>query len=206
MIFTFFVMQFPKASQAHPHAWIDLETTVIFNEDSQVSGLKLRWTFDALYTGFALSGVSRDSEGRMDKTFIQELAKENLSNLEEYSYFTSMDVAGKRQRFDTVTEFLTDIDEGRLWLDFTLPLREPAEPKDITYSVYDPSYYIEILHKDPLIGFAGNPSAEENCSYSILNPEPTEELISRMADLDKTETAGDGIGQFFAEKVSVTCY
>ncbi|WP_420547717.1 DUF1007 family protein [Curvivirga sp.] len=193
-------------SYAHPHAWIDLQSSVVFNDEGQVEGLKLRWTFDALYTGFALSGVKRDEDGNLDKTFINELAKENLTNLEDYSYFTFMDVAGEKQNFETVTEFSTDIDDGRLWLEFNLPLPEALDPKDITYSVYDPTYYIEILHKDRLIAFEGNQTAEENCSYDFTDPEPTEELISRMADLDKTETAGNGVGQFFAEKVSVTCF
>lgn len=188
-------------AHAHPHAWIDMETALIFDDQGRVTGLRVGWLFDDFYSAFSLDGI----EATQQK--LNELAEINLGNLKEYKYFTDIKIDGVRQKHGDVSEYNTELIGNRLWLDFVVPLLEPVDPMthEIVYSVYDPTYYVEILHAtegDP-IRFEG--AANAACGYAMKNPEPPEDIALLAAALDKTETAGDAIGTYFAERVVLSC-
>ncbi|WP_417782867.1 DUF1007 family protein [Terasakiella pusilla] len=195
----------PKA-HAHPHSWIDLETTLLFNEDGQITGLWVGWLFDDFYSAFTLEETPRNSMGGYDQSSLDALAKQNLKNLSEYSYFTFIHANGKTLPHKEVTKFKTFVDNNRLWMEFTVELETPVDPRTqkIDYAVYDPTYYVEILHaaKGDPIQMVGNVNG---CGYSLTSPEPPEELSLMAAALDQDETAGDGIGISFAERVVLSC-
>ncbi len=202
-----FCLLTPIRASAHPHTWIDLETALIFNEKGQITGLWVGWLFDDFYSAFTLEGMKPNKDGKYDQKALNTLAETNLKNLSEYSYFTYIHVDGKQPAYKTVTDYKTFVENQRLWMEFTVELKEPIPAKghQIDYAVYDPTYYVEILHAekgDPiqLIG-----KGAQGCGYALKKPEPPEELSFMAANLDKDETAGDGIGQFFAEKVELSC-
>jgi ABC-type uncharacterized transport system substrate-binding protein len=89
---------------------------------------------------------------------------------------------------------------------FTLRLAEPVDPaKDhLTYAVYDPSYYIEILHIEApdAITLMG---ATERCSHELIRPNPAAEAVALAAALDQAATAEQGFGALFAERVHIRC-
>ena len=41
---------------AHPHVWIDMTVSSVFDEDGQLSGFRHVWAFDEFYTVFQLEG------------------------------------------------------------------------------------------------------------------------------------------------------
>ena len=41
---------------AHPHVWVTVETTVLFEQGS-ISGFRHKWTFDEFYTSMAVQGL-----------------------------------------------------------------------------------------------------------------------------------------------------
>ena len=44
---------FAVSANAHPHAWIDLRSTVVLNEAGQAVALEQEWLFDDFYTAVA---------------------------------------------------------------------------------------------------------------------------------------------------------
>jgi ABC-type uncharacterized transport system substrate-binding protein len=193
-------------ARAHPHAWIDLRTSPVFDKAGRVSGLKVHWTFDEFYTLFTIEVIDPDGDGTADAELVRELAKENLKNLADYSYFTYFKVDGEQPDYDTVTEYDSYLEADRLVMTFTVPLAEPVDPvaKPVSYAVYDPTYYIEIFHTDPEAAALGN-EAPERCKLRLEPPSPDPEMVSLAASLDQTESAGDGLGEFFAERVFLDC-
>jgi ABC-type uncharacterized transport system substrate-binding protein len=89
---------------------------------------------------------------------------------------------------------------------FLLPFAEPGALKgvELTYSVFDPTYYIEVLHAE-----GGTPirlvDAPGNCRADRVPPNPDPQSVSLAASLDRTQSAGDGLGVFFAESVKIRC-
>ena len=191
---------------AHPHAWIDLTSTVIFDESGWVTGLRLVWVFDDFYTLFVLEGFDIDGDGKVEPERLRELAATNLRNLSEYSYFTFVQSDDQPVAVGTVTDFDTLMRKGRLVLSFTVPLAEALDPAaaSVSYAVYDPTYYIEVLH----VGSASivmEGQAAERCSFALIEPSPSLEAIAGAAALDRNQPVSQGLGAFFAQRIELTC-
>jgi ABC-type uncharacterized transport system substrate-binding protein len=192
------------AATAHPHAWIDLHTTVIVRSDGQITALEEEWLFDRLYTLLATQGL--DMGPSASAKALTELARTNLSNLRPHGYFINAVVDGAKGDVATVTEFETGVRDERLWLRFLAPLVTPVDPKRQTFvfSVFDPSYFIEMLHvKDTPIAFRG--PGGKTCRGDIHKPNPTAAALSLATALDRNAKAPESFGEVFAEKVTVTC-
>lgn len=193
-----------EAAFAHPHAWIDLRSRVLLDGEGRVHALELAWLFDDYYT--VLVAEELGVGGQPTEDYLNDIAKRNLTNLREYDYFTAITYNGDRQEVEDVTRYETEVHDGRLWMRFEVPLAEPVDPKagELAFSVYDPSYWIEVLHleAEPIL-FSGK--GAERCLGEIIQPNPTMEQVSLASALDQDETAGDGLGELFAEKVVVSC-
>lgn len=89
---------------------------------------------------------------------------------------------------------------------FTAPLETPVDiiEKDLSYRVYDPTYYVEILHmKDDVVAFRG-PEAGR-CTGRITAPTPSMEAVSLAQSLPPDAEPDDSLGSMFAERVDIEC-
>jgi ABC-type uncharacterized transport system substrate-binding protein len=189
---------------AHPHAWIDVHSEVMLDDHGDMEGLRLYWVFDEWYTTYiATEFVKSDTPS---KEFLMSLARQNLSNLAEYDYFTKVLVDGEKASIGKVTKFDTGLLSERLWLRFEVPLTGRVDPRksEVSYKVYDPTYYIEILHvEDNPVTFDGK--GADHCSAEIIDANPTFEAVALASALDVTQTGGDNLGEVFAQTVKVSC-
>lgn len=213
LLFCAGLLPLARQGQAHPHSWIDLETELVFDDQGRLTTLRQIWLFDEYYTAWALEGFDTDNDGKPDPALLKELLEENLHNLEEYHYFTRLQRDGKDLDSNKVVESSSRMQGDRLRMQFDLPLKTPidlsgtatADKSRFVYAVYDPTYYIEILHADKAgpVKLVNPPSPD--CKAAIRKPNPNAATVSLAFAMDKSETAGDGLGQHFAEKVTVTC-
>lgn len=201
------LLLFPLSAQSHPHNWIDLETAAVFNEDGLITEIWVGWLFDDFYSAFTLEGLSKDETGKYEQKKLDELAEVNLKNLSEYDYFTFVEKNGQPVQNAVVTDYKTHVDGWRLWMEFRVPLETPLDPRTdrITYKVYDPTYYVEILHIEDKIPVSLAGKGALGCGYELIAPEPPEELAMFAASLDQTESGGNELGENFAEEVKITC-
>jgi ABC-type uncharacterized transport system substrate-binding protein len=189
---------------AHPHAWIDMHSEVMLDDHGGMTGLRLYWVFDEWYTGYIASDIARSET--LSNEFLTSLAAQNLANLAEYDYFTKVLVDGEKVPLGKVTTFDTGLMSERLWLRFEVPLAETVDPRKrkVTYEVYDPTYYIEILHvEDNPVTFVGQ--GADQCSAKVIDADPTFEAVALASALDVTQTGGDNLGELFAQTVEVSC-
>ena len=195
-----------SSGQAHPHAWIDLRSTVVLDQDSKVVGVRVHWIFDAFYTLFTLEAIDPDRDGIAEPALVRELAKDNLKNLAVYSYFTYIDVDGQRPEYGAVVDYDSFLKGDNLIMEFVVPLAQPVDPtaQAFSYAVYDPTYYIEIFHVEGYTLKADGPMPA-GCELELEEPNPNPEMVTFAASLDRTESGGDGLGAFFAERVHLRC-
>ena len=150
--------------------------------------------------------MDRDGDGAPDPDQLAALADVNISNLAAYGYFTYLKVDGESADYVPPLLYGTEMENNRLTLQFTLPLLAPVDPREssVIYAVYDPTYYIQVLHvQDDPVSLEG--PIPGGCDTRIVEPNPTPETISFAASLDQTESAGDGLGELFAETVVLSC-
>lgn len=189
---------------AHPHAWIDLRTTLVLDEAGRLVAMEQEWLFDEFYSVFATDGWDLESE--TGKNALTDLARGNLDNLLEYNYFTEIMVNGQSLAFEPVQDFVTEMRNGRIWMRFTAPLKSPIDvfEEDVSYRVFDPTYYVEILHmKGDIIAFRG-PEAG-HCTGRITAPTPTMEAVALAQSLPPDAEPDHSLGSMFAERVDVEC-
>ncbi len=189
---------------SHPHAWIDLESGALLDDQGRLTGIEIDWRFDAFYTAFVLDGTRPDQARQAD---LDKLAAENIGNLKDYSYFTEIEVDGQRQAVAPVDGFKTAMRGDQLWLHFVVPVATPvaaAAGHRLRYAVYDPTYFIEIRHVSKQAARVTGPGST-GCQTRLVEPRPPMEAIALAAGLDMSESGGDSLGRLFAEWVTVTC-
>ena len=208
-LFVFFVI--PSNGRAHPHVWIDMKTKLLFNENGYIQALEIFWLFDPIYSAFLTLTVDHIKK-KGAKNAHSKFAEGMLNRLKKHNYFTEVTVDGKRikpshNRPGTSGTLKTGKNKDRFWSKMTLDFSQPIDPKNqkFVYSVYDPTYYIEILHaeKQPafeLVGIKG-----DSCVGNLVRANPDEEIRTFAASLDKTQSGGNKLGKLFAEKIVLQC-
>jgi ABC-type uncharacterized transport system substrate-binding protein len=201
----------PAAS--HPHAWVQMKTSIVFNDKGLIAGLGQFWVFDEAYTQVALEGLDVDKDGTYSDSELGPLTKVNMQSIADYHYFTVMELNGERQLFDSVdaTRAKQVYVNGRLALHFTVPLKTPINPRTGAFAakVYDPDYYIafEYVDGDPIM-MTGKPP--EGCKPDLRSL-PTEEDLEKTRDYLATKGQDwkpppeEEFGAMFARELKVTC-
>lgn len=158
---------------AHPHVFVVAREALLFTPDGKVSGIRSAWTFDDMYSSFAIQGLGPPDQ-ILTEAQLAPLAKTNVESLAEFGYFTVAKAAGKTLAFDAPVDYLLQETPDKLvTLRFTLPLKSPAEAsRAFTLQVYDPTYFVSFAFddKDP-VTLSGAPSG---CSSTVVKPQPLE--------------------------------
>jgi len=191
---------------AHPHAWIDVKVKALFDKKGHLYGLEETWIFDPLYTAFALHGPDRRKNKPPSQADIDALSKENLRNIKDYDYLTKVESGGVKAAFAGTRDLSSIYENKRLRMTFTLLLATPLDPTvtPVDYMVFDPTYYIEMLHaeNDGAIQLSG---AGKDCTYRLTPPNPNPDAVGLAAALDRNQSGGNGLGRLFAERVTIRC-
>lgn len=194
---------------AHPHLWIDVSATVVFDAKRQVTAIETRWEFDELYSVFATDGMDTDGDGRFSPQELAGLAAENIKQLKDWHYFAVVESGGKRAGLAPVTEYVMNWGNGRLSLDMTLRLTKPLDPvaKPVRFAFFDPTYYIDLVfaRNEPL-RLAGPP---DHCRARVDVPDvaggttvPDDVANAMRNDPNKPL---ESLGARFAEWVTLDC-
>lgn len=191
---------------AHPHVFVAVKSVIVFAPDGRVTGVRHSWTFDDMYSAFALQGLGGRG-GKPSQQELDALAKVNVEQLEETSYFTFVRAGGKRIEFGPATDYRTTVDAKQiLTLHFMAPLKEPASAgRAFTMQVYDPTYYVAFdLEKTNPITMA---SAPAGCSLNVIQPAPlAQEYQAQLNDSAGTNISpGPEFGIKLAARVVVAC-
>jgi ABC-type uncharacterized transport system substrate-binding protein len=198
-------------AQAHPHVWIDMQSSIVFTDDGLIKGVDVEWTFDDGYTQMALDGLDVDGDGIYSQDELAPLTKENIESLKDYEYFTVMRANGEQQKIGEVTDAGQIWSNNKLTLHFQVPLVKPIDPRkeEFMLKVYDPEFFIDLEYPaDDAVDVTGKiPPA---CKL-VVKPVPTD------AELDQTRTMlsskgtdwkpenPEDFGAMFAQAVSIAC-
>ncbi|MDT8896025.1 DUF1007 family protein [Halomonas sp. I1] len=200
----------PSAGVAHPHVWADISVKVILDDRGRVEALRQRWRLDPFYSLMLIEELkSAEGDAPMEAR-LDQLGAEIRNNLAPKGYFTDIRHGGEPVEVDDVETYTTMAREDRVEFLFELPLAHPLALGEsaLRYRIYDPSYYIEMVHEidddqtpreDALLVMGGD------CTTRIIAADPNPEQVAQAARLDRTDEAPEGLGRFFAETGEVRC-
>ena len=160
--------------RSHPHVLVDARTVILFDEQGAISGLRHSWTFDLLFSTYAVEGLDRDGDGVYSKAELDPLAEVNVTSLAEFDFFSFTYSIGSGDRpppfTDPIDYRLDRDDDGRLTLHFTLPYKTPfvLEDAEIEIDVFDPEYFVafSMVERDP-VALSNAPGA---CRFDLRLP------------------------------------
>ena len=187
------------AAAAHPHVWVKVRTEMVFDVSGKVSAVRHQWSFDDLYSAFAIQGLKPKGD-LLTSDELAPVAAQNMEDLKEYAYFTSVRAAGQKAAFAAPVDYsAVQNPDKTVTLRFTLPLKTPASAaKAIALQVYDPSYFVDFEFDEAApVTLASAPSG---CSVNFFKPKP---LVDEDAKkLSESFFSGLSPGQDFGVKLA----
>ena len=115
------------AAQAHPHVWITATSELIYAPDGTITGVRHAWTFDDMFSTYALQGIETKTKGVYSREELAPLAQTNVESLKEFGFFTFAKADGKKEKFLEPVDYFLEYKDGLLTLHFTLPLKTPVK-------------------------------------------------------------------------------
>lgn len=194
--------------QAHPHSWVNLTAEFEINEQGELVGVHQRWIFDAFYSALTIADLQ--SEGSDFDTALNGLKADMVFHLNNVGYYSHLQVGkeAKALGFPNKSDLYTvkAADQELLILEFrwALAATELAE-KTVQWQVFDPTFYVDMRYDSVEQVVINNRSSNE-CQPTLIESNPTDEQRAYAASLDKSQTETTGLGQLFAQTVTVQCF
>jgi ABC-type uncharacterized transport system substrate-binding protein len=192
-------------ANAHPHVWVTFHSEVLYAADGSMTGIRHAWTFDDMFSAYALQGLPHAKKGLYAREELASLAQINVESLKEYDYFTFARADGKELKFSDPVDYWLEYKNAALTLHFTLPLKAAATAKAMQIEIYDPTIFVDFeFAKDKPASLSGAPP---QCvlTYDLPHqPTPAEQLKLSQLDVTPLDPLST-YGETFANKILVKC-
>lgn len=133
-------------ASAHPHVWVNVETEILTGPNQEITGFRYKWTFDEMYSEFAVEGLDTNGDGKYSRDELKPLAQTNVEALKEFEYFTFAFLGKDKLPLKEPTpEYHLEYKNKLLTLYFTLPLANPVprnKMSEFSFAIYDPGMYV----------------------------------------------------------------
>jgi len=176
------------AARAHPHVFVDVGLRFETDGQGRLTGVEVRWAYDALYSMLVLSDRGLDTDGDMTLT-PAERARLNGFDLRDWPQGFEgalfIETAAGKVALGPPEALSVRLEEGRLVTRHRRPFG-PVAPARLEVRPYDPSYYAALE-------LSGALHLPDGCTGEIVKPD-------RSAADARVERLGDaGTEAFFAE-------
>jgi ABC-type uncharacterized transport system substrate-binding protein len=188
---------------AHPHVWVTAASELVFAPDGSITGVRHSWTFDDMFSTYALQGIVTKKKGAYTREELAPLAQTNVESLKEYGFFTFARVDGKKQKFLDPADYYLEYQNAALVLHFTLPFKTPIKTAELIVELFDPTYFVDFaLEKQNPIRLVGAPAS---CTIAIQRPNDGTAGAQKLGEANFLNGNNSNYGAMFANKITVDC-
>ena len=100
---------------------------MIYAPDGTITGVRHAWTFDDMFSTYALQGIEAKTKGAYSREELAPLAQTNVESLKEFGFFTFAKADGKKEKFLEPVDYFLEYKDSALTLHFTLPLEDAVQ-------------------------------------------------------------------------------
>ena len=201
-LFTLLFSLFSLNVLAHPHAFVDLKTQVL-TENQTLKGFRMSWTLDEIASSTLIYEVQSSVDP--DKTK-QDLTQEMIDTAKKDHYFSYL--YNQKSNLILFTETPSDygfvVENNRIIFSMNVYLSEPQKLSTvpITLMSYEPTYYMAMEYNDQ----SDVSIDDKKCEIKVVQPKVDDTLKLYASSLDKDQTPEDqSLGRAFAQKVEMKC-
>jgi ABC-type uncharacterized transport system substrate-binding protein len=188
---------------AHPHVWVTAASELIYAADGSITGVRHAWTFDDMFSTYALQGIEAKTKDAYTREELAPLARTNVESLKEFGFFTFAKADGKKEKFLEPVDYYLEQKDGALVLHFTLPFKTPFRAKALALEVYDPSFFVDFaLAKQDPIRLVGAPA---ECTFAIQRPTDGAAAAQKLDEQTFVDGENSNYGARFANRITVDC-
>ncbi len=196
---------------AHPHVFIDAGLEIRFNDQGQLTHVKVTWAYDAFYSLLLTQnrGLDADGDGFLTPDEEQVMTGFDAQWIEGYNGDLVMTLDGQPLRLSGPLEPTATMIDGQL---VSTHLREvagtPVVAGDkLSVKVFDETFYTayDLTRPVDIVGAAG-------CEMLRIEPNVNDELLRKRdivagfsSDADISDQQELLIGEAFATELLVTC-
>ena len=190
-------------AQAHPHVWVTTASELIYAPNGSVTAIRHAWTFDDMFSTYALQGTASKKKGVYTREELAPLAQTNMESLKEYGFFTYAKVDSQKQPFLAPTDYFLEYRDSALVLHFTLPFKAPIQTRQLVVEIFDPSYFVDFaLQKQDPFRLVGAPAS---CSTTIRRPNDGTAAAQKLGEANFLNGSNSNYGAMFANRITVDC-
>jgi ABC-type uncharacterized transport system substrate-binding protein len=192
-----------NSAQAHPHVWITATSELIYAPDGSITGVRHAWTFDDMFSTYAVQGIEAKTKGVYSREELEPLAQTNVESLKEFGFFTFAKADGKKEKFQEPVDYFLEYKDSLLTLHFTLPLKRPVKSKELALEVFDPEFFIDFkfADNDP-VKLVGAPAG---CQLTFQRPSDGTASAQKLNEQTFMNGDNSNYGANFANKIVVVC-
>lgn len=194
-------------ASAHPHVWIVAKSELVYAPDGTITGVRHAWTFDDMFSTYAVQGIEQKTKGTFTRDELASLAKTNVESLKDYDFFTFAKTGAKgsekKEKFNEPSDYYLEYKDSALVLHFMLPFKAPVKASEVAIEVFDPAYFIDFkFDEKDAVKLVGAPA---NCK--LMMQRPTDGTAQSQMLSEKNFMSGDNsnYGAMFANKIAVDC-
>jgi ABC-type uncharacterized transport system substrate-binding protein len=197
----------PAAAMAHPHVWVVANSELVYDSDGALASVRHAWTFDDMFSAYALQGIETKTKGVYTREDLAPLAQTNVESLKEFGFFTFAKAGEgtsiKKQRFTDPVDYYLEYKDNALVLHFTLPLKTPVKARQLALEIFDPSFFVDFAlgDKEP-IKLVGAPAS---CAFEVQRPSDGTAKAQALNEDTFLNGENANFGAMFANKITVTC-
>jgi ABC-type uncharacterized transport system substrate-binding protein len=190
-------------AEAHPHVWITAKSELIYAPDGTITGVRHAWTFDDMFSTYALQGIEAKVKGTYSREELAPLAQTNVESLKEFRFFTFAKADGKKENFLEPVDYFLEFKDSALTLHFTLPVKTPFKAKQLVLEVFDHEFFIDFKYadQDP-VKLVGAPA---DCKMQFQRPNDGTASAQKLGEQNFLSGGGSNFGMMFANKITVEC-
>jgi ABC-type uncharacterized transport system substrate-binding protein len=191
------------SASAHPHVWVTSASELIYAPDGSITGVRHAWTFDDMFSTYALQGMETKTKGVYTREELAPLAQTNVESLKEFGFFTFAKADGKKEKFLDPVDYYLEYKDAALVLHFTLPFKEPFKTKQLALEVYDPTFFVDFsLQKNDPVHLVGAPV---DCKLALQRPSDGAAGAQKLNEQTFLNGDNSNYGAMFANKITVDC-
>lgn len=198
------LLAFSPTALAHPHAFIEMKTTLLV-ENNALKGFSVQWLLDEASSSEMLYDLRLAGN---DPQAQKKLADDVIKNIIHEHYFSYLyDKKGNKIKYSaTPSNYgLKAIGHQLLYyFDFFLAKPQLLTENTFTLMIYDPTYYVSMFYPNKsAVDFSRVPS---NCRADLQEHNADEKTKQYADSLDKSQREADfSLGELFAQKVVLQC-
>lgn len=199
------LLMFSPQTVAHPHSFIDMETTLI-TENQTLTGIEYVWKMDPMTSADILYDLMNTKE---DSPQWKKQAASVMANIIAQSYFSELNYQNKKQPLKLFPDTYRMAHEGlQIVMSFRVSLLHPIPlaGSTIELKTYEPTFFVSMTYNGKRAIHLSPPDASQ-CRLIFTEANPSDTLKDYALSLDTGDTPDDDLtlGRQFAQQITLHC-